>query len=290
MKLSEVKYLNVGDVLYHSKLDLKFKVAKIDLNDNEKPIAVIYSGDAKIFNNIFESSDFRGSGYWIFTNPARVKENINNSRRKYEYFVKSHILITLKDLVRFEELDENHPAKLELQESLRSKDLAEITVGKILEDVYGNQYKVIKVAANYHVVKVIKFVKSVNFGRSSTYAVGDEVVVFNDIRVAIDTFKVVKINFDCLATLKNLSLAERTLEQEAQETPTLQEQSFKFTKAYKSREKAEQVSILRDIEGRIAYQSAIGEFSLLLTEREIKVAEEKLKAAGYSIDGRLVSW
>ena len=287
MKLSEVKYLNIGDVLYHSKLDLKFKVAKIDLNNRERPIAVCYIGNAKVFNNTFESSDFRGSSYWIFTNPARVKENINSSRRKYEYFVKSHILVTLKDLVRFEELDENHPTK---QEASMTNDLAEITVGKILEDVYGNQYKVIKVGGNYHVVRVIKFIKSVNFGRSSTYAVGDEVVVLNDIRAAIDTFKVVKINFDFLATLKNLSLVEQTPEpvQATPETPELED--FKFTKAYKNREKAEQVSILRDIEGRLAYQSAIGEFSLLLTEREIKVAEEKLKAAGYSIDGCLVSW
>ena len=120
MKFQELQNLKLGTKLRLKGTNAYFRVASIDLDDNEvplcvrlietdKPVFVSYDSDweQEEIIDVDANDKYYDPEYWIFANKTVMREEAGLTRTQFEKMTKDYYIITLRDLEVVEEITES---------------------------------------------------------------------------------------------------------------------------------------------------------------------------------------
>lgn len=120
MKFQELQKLKFGTKLRLRGTNAYFRVASIDLDDNEvplcvslietdKPLFVSYDNDwgQEELIEIDANDKYYDPEYWIFANKTVMREEAELTRSQFEKMTKDYYIITMRDLEVINEVEES---------------------------------------------------------------------------------------------------------------------------------------------------------------------------------------
>lgn len=118
MTFQELQNLKIGTKLHLKGTNAYFRVATVDLDDNEvplrvslietdKPLFVSYDSDwdQKEIIEVDANDKYYDPEYWIFANKTVMREEAELTRTQFEKMTKDYYIITMRDLEIVEDVE-----------------------------------------------------------------------------------------------------------------------------------------------------------------------------------------
>lgn len=125
MKFQELQNIEFGTKLRLKGTNAYFRVASIDLDDNEvplcvslietdKPLFVSYDSDweQEEIIDVDANDKYYDPEYWIFANKTVMREEAGLTRSQFEKMTKDYYIITMRDLEIVEEVEDSEASDL----------------------------------------------------------------------------------------------------------------------------------------------------------------------------------
>ena len=125
MTFQELQNIELGTKLRLRGTNAYFRVATVDLDDNEvplcvslietdKPLFVSYDSawDQKEIIEINANDEYYEPEYWIFANKTVMREEAELTRSQFEKMTKDYYIITMRDLEIVEEVEDSEASDL----------------------------------------------------------------------------------------------------------------------------------------------------------------------------------
>lgn len=125
MTFQELQNLKLGTKLRLKGTNAYFRVASIDIDDNEvplcvslietdKPLFVSYDSDweQEEIIDIDANDKYYDPEYWIFANKTVMREEAGLTRTQFEKMTKDYYIITMRDLEIVEEVEDSEASDL----------------------------------------------------------------------------------------------------------------------------------------------------------------------------------
>ena len=125
MTFQELQNIELGTKLHLKDTNAYFRVASIDLDDNEVPLCVsLIETDKPLFvsydsnweqEEIIEvdaNDKYYEPEYWIFANKTVMREEAELTRSQFEKMTKDYYIITMRDLEIVEEVEDSEASDL----------------------------------------------------------------------------------------------------------------------------------------------------------------------------------
>ena len=125
MKFQELQNLKLGTKLRLKGTNAYFRVASIDIDDNEVPLCVcLIETDKPLFVSydseweqeeiidVDANDKYYDPEYWIFANKTVMREEAELTRSQFENMTKDYYIITMRDLEIVEEVEDSEASDL----------------------------------------------------------------------------------------------------------------------------------------------------------------------------------